>query len=485
MWNRRIEHYALPNAQRIKKMESHLNILIIESDPSISAGLEGIIDQLGFSRTCTASPDRPIDKLEALNPDLAILGPSLEREITQKCIHKLKIIDPLMPILIASEEDCVPENSTASFEGVHFLREELDPDDISKTIINAIKHRTASELLPDFPSLIGQSPDIKFIRQKIRKVCDKDITVLITGETGTGKELIARSIHYYSLRSRGPLVKVNCGALPDELLESEVFGFQTGAFTGAYKDKPGRLEMANRGTLFIDEIGDLSLSLQVKFLQVLEDKFFSRLGGTQDKPIDTRVVAATNSNLPKKVREGTFRKDLFYRLNVVNITAPPLRNRKNDIPLLTHYFLNKYCFEFKKEVLDIPNKIASFFLAYQWPGNIRELENVIRRAIALRDWDFVFEEFDLENLSYEQESASSLSGLSLPPVWSDDKLQKVFRDSEFSLKKVSKEYVSEAEHQAISGALKETQWNRKKAAQLLRVSYKTLLNRLAEFDLKP
>jgi DNA-binding NtrC family response regulator len=466
-------------------METDLNILIIESDPSISAGLEKKVKHLGFRQSCTISPDKPIGQLETLNPDLAILGPFLDKETSLKCIHKLRIIDPSIPILTSCEENSLSEDSTASFEGVHLLGQDIDPDDILKAIENALKHRAEAELRPDFPSLIGQSPEIKSIRKKIRKVCDKDITVLATGDTGTGKELIARSIHYHSLRSGGPLVKVNCGALPDELLESEVFGFQTGAFTGAYKDKPGRLEMANGGTLFIDEIGDLSLSLQVKFLQVLEDKAFSRLGGTLDKIIDARVVAATNSDLPKKVREGTFRKDLFYRLNVVNIHAPALRQRRNDIPLLTHYFINKYCFEFKKEVFDIPDKIARLFLAYKWPGNVRELENVIRRAIAIRDWDFVFEEFNLENLSHENERVSSLSDHPLPPVWGDDKIQKIFRDGNFSLKKVSKAYVSEAERQAILGALKETQWNRKKASKLLHVSYKTLLNRLTEFDLKP
>jgi two-component system response regulator AtoC len=466
-------------------MEADLNIMIIESDPYISEGLKERVNHLGFSRSCNASPERPIDQLEALNPDLAILGPSLEEQTCLECLHKLRIIDPFMPVLTSSEENCLSEISTPPFEGVHFLSQDLGLDEISRVIEQALKHRAETESRPDFPSLIGQSPKTKLVRQKIRKVCDKDITVLINGETGTGKELIARSIHYHSLRSSGPLVKVNCGALPDELLESEVFGFQTGAFTGAYKDKPGRLEMANRGTLFVDEIGDLSLSLQVKFLQVMEDKAFSRLGGTKDKIIDARVVAATNADIPKKVREGTFRKDLFYRVNVVTITAPSLRERKADIPLLTHYFLNKYCYEFKKEVLDIPNNIAKLFMAYQWPGNVRELENVIRRAIALRDWSFVYEEFDLEKLSREEDQASSLVGQKLPPVWSDDKLQRVFRDSDFSLKKISKAYVSEAERQAILSALKETQWNRKKAAQLLQVSYKTLLNRLAELDLKP
>jgi len=466
-------------------METDLNILIIESDPSISAGLEKKIKHLGFHRFCTTSPNRAIDQLETLNPDLAILGPLLDKETSLKCIHKLRIIDPLIPILTSCEENSLSEDSTASFEGVHLLGQNTDPDNMLKAIENALKHRAETELRPDFPSLIGQSPEIMSIRKKIRKVCDKDITVLATGDTGTGKELIARSIHYHSQRNTGPLVKVNCGALPDELLESEVFGFQTGAFTGAVRDKPGRLEMANGGTLFIDEIGDLSLSLQVKFLQVLEDKAFSRLGGTLDKTIDARVVAATNSDLPKKVRQGTFRKDLFYRLNVVNIHAPALRERRNDIPLLTHYFINKYCFEFKKEVFGIPDKIARLFQVYKWPGNVRELENVIRRAIAIRDWDFVFEEFKLENLSHENERVSSFGDHPLPPVWGDDKIQKVFSDGSFSLKKVSKAYVSEAERQAILGALKETQWNRKKAAKLLHVSYKTLLNRLTEFDLKP
>jgi transcriptional regulator with PAS, ATPase and Fis domain len=367
-------------------MNQDLNILIIDSDPAIVAGLEEKVNSLGFSRCCTAVPAIPIDQLDALGPDLAILGPSSDMTSCLECIHKLKIIDPAIPILTSCDDEYLQEKATsAPFEGLYYLNPDSRPEDISRLIEDALKHWVNRELLPDFPVIIGQSREIKDIRKKIRNVSDKDITVLITGETGTGKELIARSIHYHSSRNKGPLVKINCGALPDELLESEVFGFQRGAFTGAHKDKPGRLEMANGGTLFVDEIGDLSLSLQVKFLQVLEGREFSRLGGTEDKTIDTRVVAATNSDLWKKVREGTFRKDIFYRLNVMTINATPLRMRKDDIHLLTHYFMNKYCFEFKKEFINIPDKISDFFLKYQWPGNIRELENVIRRAIVLRD----------------------------------------------------------------------------------------------------
>ena len=466
-------------------MKDSINILIIETDPSLLAGLEEKINFLGFKSCRPAGPDKPIDQLEALGPDLAILGPSLDMETSFKCINKLKIIDPIMPILTSNDDSRLLSGSSASppFEGVHYLSKNLHPDEISEAIESALRHRSECEAQPDFPLIVGQSQEIKSIKQKIQKVCSKDITILITGETGTGKELIARSIHYHSQRKKGPLVKINCGALPDELLESEVFGFQRGAFTGAHKDKPGRLEMADGGTLFVDEIGELSLSLQVKFLQVLEDKAFSRLGGTRDKIIDARVIAATNADLWKDVRRGTFRKDIFYRLNVVHIKAPSLRGRNEDIRLLTHYFLNKYCYEFKKKFLEMPNKITKIFMAYQWPGNVRELENVIRRAIALRDWNFILKE--LEKLHPDSEPLSFSDDDSYLLDWQDDKVRGFFRDSDFSLKKLRNAYVSEAERQAILKALKETQWNRKRAAQLLQVSYKTLLNRILDFDLKP
>jgi two-component system response regulator AtoC len=279
-------------------------------------------------------------------------------------------------------------------------------------------------------------------------------------------------------------VKISCGALPDELLESEVFGFQKGAFTGAHKNKPGRLELAHNGTLFIDEIGDLSLSLQAKFLQVLEDKAFARLGGIYDKFVDTRVVAATNSDLQRKVREGLFRKDLFYRLNVIHIQAAPLRERKPDIPLLIYYFVNKYCLELKKDILEMPGKVLKHLQAYQWPGNVRELENVVRRAVALKDWEFVFRELNLESLQKKGEHAS-MEDLGTVAGWSDEKIERLIRENRFSLKKITKTYVSEAERLAIVDVLAKTQWNRKKAAEVLGVSYKTLLSRIDEFGLKP
>jgi two-component system response regulator AtoC len=269
--------------------------------------------------------------------------------------------------------------------------------------------------------------------------------------------------------------------LPDDLLESEVFGFQKGAFTGAHKDKPGRLEMAHEGTLFIDEIGDLSLSLQVKFLQILEDNLFARLGGTEDTVIEARVVAATNKDLWQKVRLGDFRKDLFYRLNVFHIRASRLRDRPEDIPLLMHYFLSKYCYTLKRDYLEIPDKVTEHFQAYQWPGNIRELENVVRRAVALKDWGFAFEELRTDRPEEEDEASVEDEAFE----WGDAKIKEHMIEKGFSLRKITKDYVSEAEKQAILDVLEQTQWNRKKAAQMLGVSYKTLLSRIDEFNLKP
>ncbi|OEU80272.1 MAG: hypothetical protein BA872_01265 [Desulfobacterales bacterium C00003060] len=468
-------------------MKADLNILIIEADPSILVGLEESINDLGFSFCCTATPNRPIHQLAALRPDLTIIGPSLETGTCMKCLHKLKTVDPLMPILTSCDEACLPKECACTpFFGIHYLGPNPDPDEILGAIENALKPNTEQDFLPATPILlIGQSQEIRAIRQKIQKVADKDVTVLITGETGSGKELIARSIHYHSLRKSGGLVKINCGALPDGLMESEVFGFYKGAFTGAFRDKPGRLEMARGGTLFVDEIGDLSLNLQVKFLQVLEDRVFSRLGGTEDTAIDTRIVAATNLDLQKSVREGTFRKDLFYRLNVVHIKAPPLRGRKNDIELLTDFFMNKYCFEFRKEPLDIPDKVLDVFVAYQWPGNVRELENLVRRAIVLRDWNLIIQELNLENLNCRNENSPVSEAISPHLEPHDNEMERLFRDTDFSLKKACRAYVSQVERKAILKILKETKWNRKKAAELLQVSYKTLLNRITEFDISP
>lgn len=467
-------------------MDSKLNILMLDEDPARLTGIEERLDRLGYRFRSNASPLMPIEQMEALSPDLAILGPGVGLDAGIRCLHKLKIIELEMPVLIICENEASSDlMNLFPFDGIHLVPPDADEDALREIIGGALAYRQECRARTDFPVIIGQSAGLRDIRKKVRMVSAKDITVLVTGESGTGKELVARAIHYHSPRCKGPLVKINCGALPDELLESEVFGFQKGAFTGAHKNKPGRLEMADEGTLFIDEIGDLSLSLQVKFLQVLEDKSFSRLGGTRDTWVDTRVVAATHADLGRKVREGLFRRDLYYRLHVVHIEVPPLRRRKEDIPLLVHYFMNKYCFEYRKENLDVPEGVMGLLQAYDWPGNVRELENVIRRAIVIRDWNAIFKEMELGERIAGQ-PAGSFSGAKTPLlIWGDEKINKFFREKDFSLRMISKAYVSEVEKTAILKTLKETNWNRKRAAELLQVSYKTLLNRILEFDLKP
>ncbi|MGD9159329.1 MAG: sigma-54 dependent transcriptional regulator [Desulfobacteraceae bacterium] len=463
-----------------------INIIILKSEkPDLAERIESILNSVTTRPCISVNHNETIEQLDSLKPDMVILDPSLDPDSSLRVIQKLKILDPTTPVLTSSHE-CLPDGECfAPFRGVHFLKPDCDQSILEKAVDEALSYKAKYGQAVDSTFIIGKSKGIVDVRRKIRKIAEKDITVLVTGETGTGKELVARSIHFHSNRNKGPLVKVDCTSLPDELLESEIFGYQKGAFTDAYRDKPGRLEMANGGTLFVDEIGDISFSLQVKFLQVFEEKEFSRLGATAQKIIDTRVVAATNADLWQKVQDGTFRNDLFYRLNIMQIRIPPLRERKDDIPLLIHFFLNKYCFEFKRKVAKIPDKVLDFLIAYNWPGNIRELENVMRRAIAVSDWDFILQELHQNNSSIDTESGSDKDIESINEEQESAELFKLFKEQEYSLKKISKTYVSEKEKEAILKTLNMTQWNRTKAADILGVSYKTLINRLQEFGIKP
>jgi transcriptional regulator with PAS, ATPase and Fis domain len=336
-----------------------------------------------------------------------------------------------------------------------------------------------------YPETIGESAAIESVKEKIAKVSDKNVTVLIRGESGTGKELVARGIHFGSKRRDESFVHVNCAALPSELLESELFGYAKGAFTGATHNKAGRFEKANKGTIFLDEIGSLTVPLQAKILQVLEDETISRLGSVRETPIDVRILAATNSNLEEKIVQGAFRSDLFYRLNVISIVVPPLRERKEDIDLLVDYFMEKYCIELGKKRVPMGKDIRDHFQRYLWPGNIRELENIIRGIIALQKTDVVYSELKLAEGTGGAQGEELRSRVTiLSQVWDDRKIKQLIKGKkDISLKTITKEYVAEVEKEAISKALDHTRWNRKRAAELLQISYKTLLNRIDEFDL--
>jgi two-component system response regulator AtoC len=310
---------------------------------------------------------------------------------------------------------------------------------------------------------IYTSEEMQRIKEVIDQVADMDVTVLIQGESGVGKEVVARYTHVNSFRRDKPFMKVNCAALPQELLESELFGYEKGAFTGAYCLKPGKFELAHGGTIFLDEIAEIPLSLQAKLLQVLQDKEFSRLGGKVDVRVDVRVLVATNKNMEEAVKNGQFREDLYYRLNVVNITIPPLRERKEEIPIFVEYFIDKYGKKYNKKINSLSDRTMRTLLAHHWLGNVRELENMIQRYTVFGNEEAIMDGLPnviQDDLSQERDGQSFSKRDCLP------------------LKQVVSDAVMEAESSAIRDALERTHWNRKKAAMMLNISYKALLYKM-------
>jgi len=315
---------------------------------------------------------------------------------------------------------------------------------------------------------------MKEIRDIIEQVADTDITVLVRGDSGTGKELVARTLFQLSGRRDQPFVKVNCAALPSELLESELFGFEKGAFTGAQKRKLGKFEYANHGTIFLDEISEMHPGLQAKLLQVLQDGEFSRLGSESDVHVDTRIIAATNRNLEEAVGDGSFREDLYYRLNVVTVHLPPLRERIDEIPFLVDHFLQKNNEQYKKNLAHLSSETMNTFMHYHWPGNIRELENMVRRMVVLGNEQAVIEEIaDSRSAAGKAEELNDSKDL--------EALGADFSDGDgIDLKAISRRAAQIAEKRVIERVLHQTRWNRKEAAERLQISYKALLYKMKE-----
>jgi len=349
--------------------------------------------------------------------------------------------------------------------------------------------------------LLGRSNNMREVVDLVQRVADTDVTVLVRGESGTGKELVARAIHAASPRRDRMLVKVNCAALPSELLESELFGFERGAFTGAIQQKPGKFEFANHGTMFLDEIGDMQPSLQAKLLQVLQDGEFARLGSREEVRVDVRVVAATNRNLEQAVTDGHFREDLFFRLNVVCIVVPPLRQRRDEIPALAEFFLRHYSDHYNRTYQPLGADTLQLFKSYDWPGNVRELENVVKRMVILGAEEAVTREL-MDTISLRARPASTIpalhsvatapppaapagAGLLHPPAGArpPQAAPPYTLPPNGSLKDIARQAAREAERELISRTLQHTRWNRREAAQLLGISYKALLYKIKEAEL--
>ena len=389
-----------------------------------------------------------------------------------------KEIDSDVPVIVMTAYGSIEDAVTAMKEGaLDFLAKPVDPDHLLLLVSRALEQRrlvTENLLMKEelavrrgAPQLVGDDSSLRKVFASLQRAASTDTTVLIEGESGTGKELFARSLHALSPRADAPFVAINCAAIPDTLLETELFGHEKGAFTGAVSRKPGKFEMAHRGTLFLDEIGDLPLALQAKILRALEERRFERVGGTALVTVDVRLVAATNQGLRAAVAARRFREDLFFRLSVFPITVPPLRERGNDIPLLARYFVDRFCRDLKKKPLVLSPGALEALQTYHWPGNVRELQNCIERAVILADGDTILPRH--LNLSFIDTTVAE----EVPNPWAQV-------DLTGSLSDATKRAVAEIEKLKIREVMREAEGNRGRAAELLQISYKNLLAKLKE-----
>ena len=405
-------------------------------------------------------------------------------------LRAAKELDAELQVVVMTAYGSVQDAVTAMKEGaMDFLAKPVDPDHLNLMIERAIAQR---RMLSDYMLLkeelaarrgatriIGEDPQLRQVSQQLHRAAGTDATVLLQGESGTGKELFARALHALSPRADGPFVAINCAAIPENLLESELFGHEKGAFTGAAARKPGRFEMAHRGTLFLDEIGDLPLPLQAKILRALEEKRFERVGGNVSLHVDARVVAATNRNLKAGVASHQFREDLYFRLSVFPITIPPLRERLGDIPILAHHFVEKFSRDMTKPTLRLSVAALGELCAYPWPGNVRELQNCIERAVILSDADTILPRH--LNLSFRPGDSADREGSFDPPgmtvdPWSDIDLSGTMGEA---LRRVT----TEVERRKVSEALKLAAGSKERAAGVLQISYKALLQKMRDFGL--
>lgn len=342
-------------------------------------------------------------------------------------------------------------------------------------------------MLTHIPPIIGVSPSILSIKELIAHVADTGLNVVISGESGVGKEIVAQNLYKSSPRAGKPFVKINCAALPEGLLESELFGYETGAFTGAGRRKKGKFELAHQGVLLLDEIGDMSLPLQAKLLHVLQGGAFAPLGSEKEVNVDTWVIASTNHELDRDIIKGTFREDLFYRLNIIKIKIAPLRTRPEDIPLLIDYYLKEYAIKFKcRDDFRLDDDMLQKLSAYHWPGNVRELQNVLKRMLVLGNCEQIIQELNADTLaaidpapvSAKQDKAPDLNNpFGIDPVDFSDL-------SALSLKKVKKEVFDKVEKEVITYVLQKMNWNRSKASGILKISYKTLLYKIDDLGIE-
>lgn len=475
--------------------EKQIRALLAVGDPLACSALRAYIRaRRGIVELDAPGPGTGVSAAElvsmssAKGADLLLLEVDADLSILAELRAKM----PSLPVVVMAPTTLDIGFQAAKLGAAQILRLPLEEEDLASKLdailddMNTLPPGIPTPFVPvplyqsvlqDFPNLFRTSPRMVEIRDTIEKVATTSATVLIRGESGVGKEIVARMVYGRSDRKSKPFIKVNCAAIPNELLESELFGFEAGAFTGAHRAKPGKFELADGGTLFLDEIGEMHPALQAKLLHVLQDGEFSRLGAKHDTAVDVRVLCATNKLLEQRVAEGLFREDLFYRINVVTVHIPPLRERRDEIPVLIKYFIDKYSVVYGRTVSPLDAGIMKFLETYHWPGNIRELENLCKRYVIVGRAAQIVRELSAH--------ASDRPWLAVAESAAVEAISPTIEfpvTDEPSLLDIGRRAAWQAEKQAIQSMLGETRWNRREAARRLKVSYKALLNKIKQFE---
>jgi two-component system response regulator AtoC len=446
-------------------------VLIVDDDASFLAYVRQFLGLRGYLVNTLDSPDQLLTKLAGADAPSVILLDMLFPGVNGlEILAQLRKAHPSIPVIILSgvghTKSVVEAMRMGAFD---YLTKPFEEQELELAIEDVLQKKSLQEEVKSLRhqlerfaesgDFLSSSPRIAQIKEIARQVAGTDVPVLILGESGVGKEVLARFIHAQAARADKPFIKVNCAALPNDLLESELFGYERGAFTGAMGDKPGKFELADKGTILLDEIGEMSPHLQAKLLHVLQDGEYTRLGGRRAVRVDARVLASTNRKLSEAVSKGQFREDLYYRLDVISIEIPPLRERPQDIPLLCRFFVEKYAARYESSVRELPVGLMDALIRYEWPGNVRQLENVVRRFLILPDL------------------AATLRTLKPPRVEI-----RMAPQEKPQFKKVSAEAAEQVEREMVLRTLTQTNWNRKRAAQELGICYKALLNKLKRWN---
>jgi len=463
-------------------MDFPARILIADDESGIRFTLEQVLQREGLQTVAVANGEEAIKAARDQDFDLALLDFKMPKLDGMQTMQLLKRLNPGLPVVMMTAFGSRDHAMQALRNGAHdYFGKPFDIDELIVVVKRALEKQHLLRQVEDlrsrladqvrFDRLIGSSEPMQQVFRLLKRVCASDVTVLIHGESGTGKELIAQALHFNSPRRDGPFVSINCAAIPENLLESELFGHERGAFTGAVAQKPGRFEMADKGTIFLDEIGDMPMALQAKMLRVLQERTVERVGGTKPLPVDVRVVAATNKILQKEVETGRFREDLFFRLNVVPIMLPPLRERGADVLMLANHFLKVYNQKFNRTIAAFTPDTAEALLQHTWPGNVRELENAVQRAIILSTGDTITREDLPPNIGHTEPHPD------LEP--------RIPAEEDFSMPLTDKiaAIADRYEKAYIMAALQRASFHRQATADLLGISRKSLHNKMIKFGL--